>query len=469
MKRKQLFALLGLLLALQLTACGGSQGGAAAPAQGENSIHFAEGKAQVSGKGISVSGNVVTVSQPGHYIVSGKTLDGQLVVDVSQEGAELSLTLDDAEITNLSGPALHIQNGKDLKLVLAEGSKNLLVSGTEVMEPDGNSSGAALYAEDDMRIDGKGSLEVRGYINNGIACKNDLDIRGGNISVTAANNGVRGSDSVEIKGGSLQVQAANDGIKSTTVDKEGKGFIAVEGGSVQVTAAGDGFSAETELRLLGGTVRVTTTGNPDLESCTGLKANTAILMEGGDVGVNAQDHAMQCNGPIALSGGQLDLLSNLAKGIKTDETLSISGGALFVNSQKDGMDVLGDVLVSGGHVLVRSVNDAIQSGEANSGKGDILVSGGQVMAEGYQLAFNPRGRLVVSGGQVLGLSRTVKSLPGEGFTQLSWSGYKGDAVSLDGSSGMLELTPRYGYESLLVGTVGGPYELSDKNHSEQIG
>ena len=452
----------------QFTACGSES----APAQSgvaelgtittANTISLNGSSAEVSGSGMAVNGNVVSISAPGSYTVSGKLSDGQIIVDVPGEGAELKLILNNADITNLSGHAIHIKNGKDLELRLAEGSVNSLTSGTPVMTSDGNSSGAALYAEDDMEIDGDGKavLNVKGYINNGIACKNDLDIKAGQINITAVNNGLRGSDSVEIKGGSITIDAGNDGVKSTTADKEGKGYISIEAGSLSVTAGGDGISADTELSITGGSVEVRTTGNPETESCKGIKANKALSVSGGDVKVYAEDHAMQCNGDINISGGELELGSNLSKAIKVDGKLDISGGAVNMDSQEDAVDSIGDVSITGGFVYISTMHDGIQAGEANSGKGNISVTGGDVLIDAYKLGFNPRGELSVSGGTVLAISGTDKTIPGDGFSQYSWNGVKGDEVSLEGSGVSAKLHSMYGYKSVLVSSIGGPYTIT---------
>lgn len=469
--KKLIYLALSIFVLTQFTACGAEDKTAQlGTISSGNTINLNGSSADVTGSGMAVNGGVITVSAPGTYTVSGKLSDGQIVVDVAGEDQELKLILDNTSITNLSGPAIHIKNGKDLELRLAEGSVNTLTSGTSAMKPDGNSSGAALYAEDDMEIDGDGKavLNVFGYINNGIACKNDLDIKAGEINIKAANNGLRGSDSVEIKGGSLNIEAGNDGVKSTTADKEGKGYISIEGGSLQVVSAGDGISAETELSITGGSVNVKTTGNPEIDSCKGIKANRALSVSGGELSVYAQDHAMQSEGDISITGGELVLTSNLSKGIKVDGKLDISGGAVNVSAQEDAVDSIGDVSITGGLVYISSVHDGIQAGEANSGKGDISITGGDVLIDAYKLGFNPRGRLSVSGGTVLAISGTDKTVPGEGFSQQSWNGVKGDEVSLEGSGVSAKLHSMYGYKNILVSDIGGPYTITGGNTSSTI-
>lgn len=463
MKKRLVCIALALFAMIQLAACGGEK---AVEELGTitttNTIKLNGTDIEVSGNGMRVSGNVVTITALGSYTVTGKLSEGQIVVDVAEEAAATELILDNAHITNTNGPAIHVETGKDLKLKFK--GENTIVSGTPAMKSDDNASGAALYAEDDMSISGEEGavLNVVGYINNGIACKNDLDIKSGIINVNAANNGIRGSDSVEIKGGTINVQAGNDGIKSTTADKEGKGYINVEGGELVVSAEGDGIAAETTLSISGGSMNIRTVGDPTLGSSNGLKANGTISISGGEASVHSEDHAVQSNADVNISGGDLEIGSNLSKAVKVDGQLNISGGNVSLFGQEDAVDSIGDVNISGGSVYVNSVHDGIQAGEANSGLGNINISGGTVLVDSYKLAFNPRGILNISGGMVLSVSNDSKTVSGEGFNQKGWIGAKGDELVLakDGSS-EIKLVSSYGFKNVLVGIAEGKITLYD--------
>jgi len=190
--------------------------------------------AEVAGGGVSVSGSVVTIASPGEYSVSGHLDNGCIVVNTGEVKGDVRLTLANASVTCLDGAAICAEQVKNLDLVLEDGTENRLVSGTEGVEPVAKVDGAAIFSEDDLDILGGGSLAVFGYLNNGITCKDDLDIQDGTITVTAVNNGVKGSESVEIYGGSVTIRAGNDGLKATSAKKEGKGFVSIEGGSLDI-------------------------------------------------------------------------------------------------------------------------------------------------------------------------------------------------------------------------------------------
>lgn len=394
-----------LLAALLLCACAES----AEETPDHTLITFDGGNVEIKGGGAKDTGSTVTISAGGTYEVTG-TLSGDrtLVIDTGDDAMEVTLILNNADITCLSGPAIQVNQAKNFRLQLAAGSENRLVSGTESMlqSPDPEASGAALFSKDDMDIEGNGSLTVCGYINNGIACKNDLDINSGSITVTAANNGVRGSDSVQIKGGSLSVSSLGDGIKSTTADKADKGYIEISGGSVTVEAWGDGIQAATELRLTGGEIRVTALGDGMQQSSKALKAETDV---------------------------------------------TVNGCSLTLSANEDGIRALtGNVTVDGGKLEICSLADGICAGEKDSGLGDICVNGGEIVIYAAKHGLKARGSFTVSGGSVTALCGSDKqAAPAEGASYLlcKLEGAAGDHVLIGQESAGLEA--RLDYRCLL--------------------
>lgn len=209
--------------------------------------------------GVSVSGSVITVSAPGEYLFSGALTDGRIVVNTGSVKERVSITLSGVSVTSLDGPAFLIERADKVNIILAEGTENVFTAGTAetLASFDDTATGAAIYGNDDFDIKGPGSLKVCGYINNGIGCKNDIDIDGGEIYIEAANNGIKGNDSVEINGGNITVECRNDGIKSTNAEVIGKGFVKIDGGKVSIAAEGDGISAQTDVTVNAGEVSIT--------------------------------------------------------------------------------------------------------------------------------------------------------------------------------------------------------------------
>ena len=398
---KKLIPLL-LLLALLLSACAGSDSGAKQAAQTEPApvdtaetlaadhtvISLNGQNAEIRGGGARDEGSAVTISAAGTYEITGEALDKAIVVDTGDDPMDVTVVLNNASVTCLSGPALHVRQAKHFRLQLA--GQNSLISGTEAMlqSLDPEASGGALYSEDDMDIEGDGSLTVCGYLNNGIACKNDLDLNSGSITVLAANNGVKGNDSVQVKGGSLSVSAWGDGIKSSTLDKEGKGYVEISGGSVTVESWSDGVQAATELRLTGGSLSVTARGDGVENSSKALKAESLILLSGGTVSLNSQEDGLRCSeGSISITGGTLEIVT---------------------------------------------LTDGIQAGEKDSGIGDVTVTGGDLRISAGSRAVKAQGSFSVTGGSIRALCGSEKQSPAAGSPCLLGliSGSAGDTLQI---------------------------------------
>lgn len=199
--------------------------------------------------GVTVSGSVITVSAPGIYSFTGTLDDGQIVVQLnSDEQAELILS--DASVTCLTGPAIYVSKADKVTVKLEDGTVNTVISGTDAdaASYDESRSGAAIYAADDIKFKGSGTLYVTGNINNGIACKNDIDIKNCTIHVQAVNNGIKGNDSVEISSATLEIIAGNDGIKTDT-EKLSKGYVTVTSSSLAILAD-EGITATGQITVI---------------------------------------------------------------------------------------------------------------------------------------------------------------------------------------------------------------------------
>ena len=410
---KKLIPLL-LILALLLAACSMGSGETAAE---ENSpaevpadrtvITFNGTDVSIRGGGARDEGAYVVISAGGVYEITGVSSEKSLVVNTGDDPMDVTLILNNVQITSLAEPCIRVDQAKQFRLQLAPGSQNKLIWGTEDMlqSPDPNAAGAALYSADDMDIEGEGALTVYGYRNNGIGCKNDLDLNSGTITVVAANNGIKGNDSVQIKGGVIAVNALGDGVKSSTTDKEGKGYVEISGGVVTVESMGDGVQAATELRVTGGSISVTTRG---------------------------------------------DGLEDSSKALKAEQRVLISAGVLVLDTLEDGVRaVSGDVEISGGTLDILALGDGICAGEKSSGLGEVRISGGALTIHAGKQAVKARGSFTAAGGSLFALCGSDKQAGPTGcaFLLCGVSGPQSDSVSV-GELGSIEA--RLSYKCLLV-------------------
>ncbi|MBE6825809.1 MAG: carbohydrate-binding domain-containing protein [Ruminococcus sp.] len=178
-------------------------------------INLNNGAVAYEGEGISVNGNVITITGEGDYVVSGNLPDGMIEVNTT---LKVKLKLNGVSISNSTGPAILVNDAKRLTITLIEGSSNVLQGGS--VENDG-----AICTNDTLEIKGAGSLYVNGTVEHGIASDDDVVIKNGNIQVDAVKTGIMANDDITVSGGSLRVTGGTNGMKS-------KGTLNITGGTI---------------------------------------------------------------------------------------------------------------------------------------------------------------------------------------------------------------------------------------------
>ncbi|MFD0590286.1 carbohydrate-binding domain-containing protein [Paenibacillus sp. GCM10027627] len=342
--------------------------------------------ATVEGTGASVNGGVVTISSPGVYSVRGKLANGQLVVDVQEEGT-VRLILNGAEIHNESSAPIYIKQAKLTVVTLQEGTTNLVSDGKTYLFPDPSTDepNAVIFSEDDLTINGSGSLTVKGNYNNGIGSKDKLKITAGQIEIEAADDGLLGRDLVAVLSGQLNIKAGGDGIKATNDTDAGQGNISIDGGEIAIEAKTDGIQATSSIAINGGTIRLASAKDA-------IKADVAIAFRDGQTDIAESYEGIE-SPSITISGGEVRVVSsddgvNIAAAggeggqpvSESGNKLVISGGALSIVSGGDGLDSNGSIDMSGGTVVVHG--PTANNNGALDYDGTFQMTGGLLVATG---------------------------------------------------------------------------------------
>lgn len=362
------------------------------------STAFADGSITLSPDGststdasVRIDGQTVTIIQAGTYQIAGTLDDGALIVE-SAENAKITLVLGGVNIKNSIGAAIQISTADDVTIELSEGTTNVLQSGEEVdiatATESEEASGGALQSKADLKIKGKGSLTVLGYLNNGIHCTKDLKIKNGNISVTALGHGIKGKNSVTVSGGTVTVTSGKDGITSDETENEEKGFVTIEDGAIIITSAGDGVSAETTLTVTGGVISIISGGgsanaqqktdnmrdwwdfdnsasDDNSASCKGLKAGKALVISGGSITIDAQDDALHTDGDMTISGGEC-ILSTGDDGAHAALSLTVLDGKITVLTSYEGLEA-NQITLAGGELDITASDDGINANGGSDG------------------------------------------------------------------------------------------------------
>ena len=337
--------------------------------------YAASGASVVNGGNcVTIEGGTVKITCGGEYDFNGSYSgnDAQIFVATAKTDTTVYLNMKGITLTNTADAPIYIQKANKAFVVAKNGTTNTFTDAAtrtkthsytnDAGQAKVDTTGACIYAKDDLTLKGEGTLIVKGNYNNGIHTSNDLRVKNGIITVTAKNNGLKGKESVAISGGTLSITStAGDGIKSDTEDatdlKDGKGSIEITGGEITITSAFDGITANNAITIANGesktpTIKVTTGGGhsclSDPTSSTGSTGGRGGMGGGFPGGM----------------GGSSCSPSESMKGIKGDSSVTISGGVIDINSRDDGLHSDGTITVSGGKITIATDDDGVHASKA---------------------------------------------------------------------------------------------------------
>ena len=330
---------------------------------------------EVTGDGISVSDNIITISKGGDFEVTGTLDDGQIVIDTEEK---VKLRLSGMSLTNKNGSAVYVKNADKAYITLTDNTENTLTDGENYTSGDENEKGC-ITSRDNLEIKGSGSLSVNGNYNHGIFSSNSIEIGNGNITVNAKNDGIHANDTLAISGGTVNVTAEGDGIQAEEI-------LDISDGEVNVTTTGEvkastsnDFGGRGEMKDLSQMTddeiqsmreqmnnnQFTQTEESDDSEDTsskGIKADWMLDISGGEVTVNSTDHAIHCASDINITGGTLNLSSESKKGISGHGDVTIDDGDITITKSTEGIESKKTLTINGGDIDITASDDGLNSG-----------------------------------------------------------------------------------------------------------
>ena len=406
--------------------------------------------AAISGSGAYVYDGGVVIAESGWYELSGSLTDGSITVDANSN-SKVYIRLSDVSVSCSDSAALIVNQADKVFLTLAEGTVNTLASGADYSSAAVSEGvGGAIYAKDDLTINGSGSLSVTAEYKHGIEANDDLVITGGEITITAAKDGINANDTIRIMKASITVDAADEAIQQKTEE----GYIYIESGTFDLTGADDG-----------------------------IKAAGSIIIEGGDFAISSGDDAVHSDADITINGGNV-VIAKCYEGI---EALNITqnGGSVEIYPTDDGFNANGNggnVTITGGTLTIMNSDgndaDGIDSnGSVNISGGTVTVAvigGGSNNAIDY--GSESGGELTITGGTVIALGASnMAEAPGESSTQsvifynLTASAAAGSGITL---GDIFSYTAPYTFDCLTISTpdmtLGETYTLTIGSESTEI-
>lgn len=314
--------------------------------------------ATISGSGAYANGGSVTIASAGYYDVTGTLTDGSLIVDAGKN-AKVFLRLNGVTITCSDDAAIRVNQADKVFLTLAEGTENTVTSGETYSEAAlADKTDGAIFAHDDLTINGSGALTVTAAYKHGIAANDSLRITGGKITVTAPADTVHVNDSLHITGAAITLSAGDDAIRSDT-------SVAILGGSITVNTCNEGIEAP-EILIEDGAVTVTSTDD-------GINACGTETSDGSLPGVT-------------INGGTVTLLNPSgrdADGIDSNGNIDINGGLVYISLVGDGGNCAldygsengGACRINGGTVVACGGSTMLEAMSENSAQPSLLYAG----------------------------------------------------------------------------------------------
>ncbi len=285
--------------------------------------------ATTSGAHVSIAQSD-TLAEEITYNLSGTSTDGEFYMSGSYKA---SIELNGLTLTNVnpvySGAAIHIQNGKRIKVKVVTGTTNKLVDAST------GSQKGCLYIKGHAEFAQKGTLEVVGNVKHAIKAGEYITLKNATLNITSAQgDGISCNQFFLMESGTVNISGtADDGIQcdlegttstgeTTDHEDEDSGNIYISGGTITISCdaiAAKGIKGAGDMNISGGTITVTTSGKGEWDT-TDLETNAAC--------------GLSCDGNMNISGGTINATSTGSggKGMKCDGVLTVTDGDITVKT-----------------------------------------------------------------------------------------------------------------------------------------
>lgn len=296
------------------------------------------------------SGQDITLSEEGVYILSGTAENVTIIVDAAE--AKVQIVLDGVSITNEDAPAIYVKAADKVFVTSTDSTNAMTVTGSFVADGETNLD-AVIFSKADITLNGTGTLEIVSASGNGISSKDDLVVTGGVYTIEAAADGLEANDAILIGGGTLTINAGADALHCENSEDETLGYIYIENGTLNITAGDDAIRGNSLITIDGGTINI--------ETCQEAIEATQIIINNGEITLYAANDGI-----------------NAAPKVSGDVFIEVNGGVLNLtigSGDTDAFDSNGDITINGGTISIEATSAFDPDGTAVLNGGTVTVNG----------------------------------------------------------------------------------------------
>lgn len=325
-------------------------------------------------KKIKLSKTLV-LTEPGTYILSGNISNGYIKINTL---GNIKLVLNNVTIENKTGPAIYIENASTSVIELLDDTTSTLIDGKNY-STEFKYKPATIYSEDDLVLQGTGTLEVIANQEDAVVSKDDSKVISGSYNITSKDDALRGKDSIYLKNGTFNITSTGDSIKSN------KGFVYIENGLFNLTSSKDGIQSETDLLIKNGIFNITSKNDVLSESSLNPPSTKGIKSLGNMVIENA-----------------IMNIKTTADGLHSDKSLGIKNGTYTITTLDDGITAANKLIIDDGNITITKSDKGLKAK-------DIIINNGIIDIASSDEEISKQAHVSINGGTTTLSSLSTKN------------------------------------------------------------
>ena len=377
--------------------------------------------ATCSSNAVQISGNTVTITDEGTYILSGTLDDGMIIVNADKTD-KIQLVLNNVTIHSKTCAPIYILQSDKVFITMAASSANTLSNGGTFTAIDENNIDAVIFSKEDVTLNGAGTLVVTSPAGHGIVSKDSLKITSGSYDINCSSHAISGKDDICITNSDFTITSGKDGIHAENEDDTSLGYVYIQSGTLHISAEGDGISASSCLQVEDGSFDITA-GGGSANAAAHNSNSWGNFQGGGKHGGGQRDGNMQRDrsgkrgrgdqgsGDMQGSGDSSNIADSSKNNVLTlssttssDSTSGMADDSSDSTSMK-GIKASADLLINGGEFTIDSADDSFHS------NGSATVNGGTFKIASGDDAFHADETLTVTAGTI-NISKSYEGLEG---------------------------------------------------------